>query len=237
LRSPTPLTHGGILEGIEAMRPSVTFDRVEEVLERFLQQIRPLGDALGPAIDAFFDGIREVLTLVNPLDLKDGVEDVYDAIRRKARVLDPDALADSIRENFTDLVTGALKDIDPAVIKGKIGEAYRETLDAVSNTVGGVLDDIAQVLEENLSSMREEIQKLLGEVRETLEKEAKRVTGVVDRLERLVFVELLERLERVIDNLGVSFDQELDRVRNAFDEMLAAIPLGTSGAASSEAVA
>jgi ElaB/YqjD/DUF883 family membrane-anchored ribosome-binding protein len=174
---------------------------------------------------------------VNPLDLKGGVEDIYDAIRQKVRVLDPVALADSIRENFVDLVTGALEDIDPAVIKCKICKAYRETLDAVSITVGEVLDDIAKALEENLSSMREEIQKLLVEVRKSLEKEAKRVTGVVEHLERLIFVELLERLERVIDNLGVSFDQELDRVRNAFDEMLAAIPLGPSSAASSEAVA
>ena len=55
---------------------------------------------------------------------------------------------------------------------------------------------------------------------------------VIKRLEELVFVELLERLKRLIDNLGLSFDKELDRVRNAFDEMLAAIPLGSSSGAS-----
>jgi hypothetical protein len=54
------------------------------------------------------------------------------------------------------------------------------------------------------------------------------VKEVVKRLEELVFVELLERLKRLIDNLGLSFEKELERVRNAFDEMLAAIPLGSS---------
>ncbi len=237
LRGPESLTHGEILAGIEAMRPSVEFDRVEEVLERFLQRIQTFGDALEPAINTFFGGLREVLTLVDPLDVKDAVEDVYDAVRQKARVLDPEALAVSIRENFFEPVTGALEDIDPETIKGRIDQTYRETLDAVSITVGGLLDDIAGVLEEELGAIREEIEKLLGEVQRTMESTSGRVKEVVDRLEQLVFVELLERLERVTGNLGVSFGQELDRVRKAFDEMLAAIPLGASGAASNGAAA
>lgn len=49
--------------------------------------------------------------------------------------------------------------------------------------------------------------------------------------EQLIFKDLLERLRRVIDNLGMSFDRELDRVRNAFDEMLATLPVGTAGGA------
>ena len=48
--------------------------------------------------------------------------------------------------------------------------------------------------------------------------------GVLDRLEALVFVEILTRLGQAIDNLGMSFDTELDRVNNAFNAMLAAIP-------------
>jgi ElaB/YqjD/DUF883 family membrane-anchored ribosome-binding protein len=230
LRSRTPLTHDEIMAGLRAMRPSVKFDRVEEVLERFLQEIRPLGDALEPAFNGLFEGIREALMFVNPLDLKDAVEDIYEAVRRKVRVLDPDALADSIRENFFDPLTGALDDINPATIKGEVDEIYRETLAAVSTTVREVLDDIAGVLEEQLKAMREEIQNILDQIEETLGNTAGRVKEVVERLEKLVFVELLERLKRLIDNLGLSFDKELDRVRNAFDEMLAAIPLGSGGA-------
>ena len=113
------------------MRPSVKFDRVEEVLERFLQEISPLGDALEPAFNGVFTAMREVLMFLNPVDLKDAVEDIYEAVRRKVRVLDPDALADSIRENFFDPLTGALQDLNPATIKGEIDETYRETLDAV----------------------------------------------------------------------------------------------------------
>jgi ElaB/YqjD/DUF883 family membrane-anchored ribosome-binding protein len=230
LRSRTPLTHDEIMAGLRAMRPSVKFDRVEEVLERFLQEIRPLGDALEPAFNGLFEGIREALMFVNPLDLKDDVEDIYEAVRKKVRVLDPDALADSIRENFFDPLTGALDDINPATIKGEVDEIYRETLAAVSTTVREVLDDIAGVLEEQLKAMREEIQNILDQIEETLGNTAGRVKEVVERLEKLVFVELLERLKRLIDNLGLSFDKELDRVRNAFDEMLAAIPLGSGGA-------
>ena len=55
---------------------------------------------------------------------------------------------------------------------------------------------------------------------------------IVKQLEDLVVVELLDRLGRVIDNLGGSFDQELDRVANAFDAMLAAIPLDSGRSAS-----
>ncbi len=227
LRSPTPLTHDEIMAGLGAMRPSVKFDRVEEVMERFLQEMSPLGDSLEPAFDGLFQGIREALMFVNPLDLKDAVEDIYEAVRRKVRVLDPDALADSIRENFFDPLTGALDDINPATIKGEVDETYRETLAAVSTTVREVLDDIAEAVEEQLKAMREEIQNLLDQIEETLGNTAGRVKEVVKRLEELVFVELLERLKRLIDNLGLSFDKELDRVRNAFDEMLAAIPLGT----------
>jgi ElaB/YqjD/DUF883 family membrane-anchored ribosome-binding protein len=229
LRSPTPLTHDEIMAGLRAMRPSVKFDTVEEVLERFLREISPLGDTLGPAFNGLFQGIREALMFVNPLDLKDAVEDIYEAVRRKVRVLDPSALADSIRENFFDPLTGSLEDINPATIKGEIDETYRETLAAVSTTVREVLNDIAGALEEQLASMREEIQHVLDQIEETVDTTAGRVKDVVERLEQLVFVELLQRLRRLIDNLGLSFDKELDRVRNAFDEMLAAIPLGSSG--------
>jgi ElaB/YqjD/DUF883 family membrane-anchored ribosome-binding protein len=160
------------------------------------------------------------------------VEDIYEAVRRKVRLLDPEALADSIRENFFEPLTGALEDINPATIKGEIDETYRETIAVVSTTVREVLDDIAGSLEEQLEAMREEVQNLLDQIEESLGTTAGRVKEVVKRLEELVVVELLERLKRLIDNLGLSFDKELDRVRNAFDEMLAAIPLGSSGGSS-----
>jgi hypothetical protein len=56
---------------------------------------------------------------------------------------------------------------------------------------------------------------------------------VLQRVEHLVFVDILDRLRKLLDNLEASFGQELDRVRSAFDEMLAAIPLGGSPATAS----
>jgi hypothetical protein len=229
LRSPTPLTHDEIMDGLRAMRPSVRFERVEEVLERFLQQLRPLGDALEPATNRLFEGIREVLMLVNPLDLKDAVEDIYDAVRAKVRTLDPEALSDSIRDNVFGPVTGALEDINPAAIKCEIDGAYQATLAILSERVEKILDDIADALDADLAPIRGKLQELLKKVEETLDAAAQSAEEVAARLEGLIFKELLERLRRVIDNLGMSFDRELDRVRNAFDEMLAALPVGTAG--------
>ena len=230
LRSPNPLTHDEIMAGLRAMRPSLNFERVEAVLERFMQRIEPLGEALEPAIDRMFDGIREVLMLVNPLELKDAVEDIYEPVRAKVRILDPEALADSIRENVFGPVTEALEGINPAVVKGEIDEAYRETLEAVSGEVKKILDEIAAVLETELGSIRDELLKLIAEVQKTISEAGDAAEAVADRLEQLIFVDLLQRLKQVIENLGVSFDRELDRVRNAFDEMLAAVPVGSSGA-------
>jgi ElaB/YqjD/DUF883 family membrane-anchored ribosome-binding protein len=229
LRSPTPLTHDEIMDGLRAMRPSVRFERVEEVLERFLQQLRPLGDALEPATNRLFEGIREVLMLVNPLDLKDAVEDIYDAVRAKVRTLDPEALSDSIRDNVFGPVTGALEDINPAAIKSEIDGAYQATLAILSERVEKILDDIADALDADLAPIRGKLQELLKKVEETLDAAAQSAEEVAARLEGLIFKELLERLRRVIDNLGMSFDRELDRVRNAFDEMLAALPVGSAG--------
>ena len=231
LRSPAPLTHDEVMAGLRAMRPSLKFEPIEEALERFLERIKSLGDALDPAIQGFFDGIREVLMLVNPLSLKDAVEDVYDAVREKVRILDPVALADSIRQNVFGPVTDALKEIDPATVSAELDVAYGETLTAVSTTVAKVLDEISEALDDVLKDIREETLKLLGQVRATIDGAAKQVSDLEDQLEELIFVELLERLRRVLSNLRASFESELERVRAAFDEMLDALPLGPSGAA------
>ena len=49
---------------------------------------------------------------------------------------------------------------------------------------------------------------------------------IMDRVDKLVFTEILDRLRKVVEKLASSFNTELDRVRSAFDEMLNAIPLG-----------
>lgn len=232
VRSPTPLTHDEVMAGLRAMRPSLGFDRVEEVLERFLEQVKSLGDALDPAIGRFFEGIREVLMLVNPLDLRDAVEDVYDAIRGKVRVLDPEALANSIREHVFDPVKDALEEINPAALRAELDSTYAETLAAVSGTVLETLDDISVALDDVLGDIRDETLKLISQIQTTVDDVGEKVSGLGARLEGLLFVEILERLRRLISRLRESFERELERVRAAFDEMIEAMPLGSSGAAS-----
>ena len=143
-------------------------------------------------------------------------------------VLDPDTLAGAIRAGFWEPLTDPLEIIDPTNIRLIIDEAFNNALEAVSVDVKGILDDIVEVINEQFRAIRAEIRLLLEQIKEAVTTVFESLKAVLDRVERLVFVELLERLGRVIDNLGLSFDKELDRVRNAVDDMLAAIPVGDS---------
>ena len=64
--------------------------------------------------------------------------------------------------------TGALEDINPRVIKSEIDAAYKATLAALSERVEKILDDIAKALEDNLATIRGELQKFLEGVEQTL---------------------------------------------------------------------
>ena len=225
LRSPEPLTYADIMAGVYAMRPSAKAVKVEHVLERFLQKIQPLEDTLGPAMNGYFSNIREIMLLINPLSLKEAVEEIYATIREKARILEPDALADSIRSNVFDPLTDPLKAIDPTEIKRNVNEVFNTLLNVISGNVKGVLDDIAEVLDQQLRAIRAEIRSLLEQIKEAMNMVFEKLKHVLDQVEGFVFVDLLERLNRIIDNLGMSFDKELDRVSNAFNNMLAAIPV------------
>jgi hypothetical protein len=227
LRSPEPLTYADIIAGLDSMRPSAKAEEVEEVLESFLREIErlKLECILEPAIDPFFQSIRDVLRLINPLSLKDAVKGIYDAIRAKVRLLDPDALADSIHIHLFDPLIEPLKAIDPADIKRKVNEGFDKALNAVSDGVKRILDDIVKVIDEQLGAIRAEIQSLLEQIKKVTQTVFESLKKVRGQFERFVFVGVLERLNRGIDNLGVSFDQELSRVRNAFDKMVAAIPV------------
>jgi hypothetical protein len=81
------------------------------------------------------------------------------------------------------------------------------------------------VVDENLRTIRAAIRALLDQISGVIQMAVTALKRVIERLEQLVFVDILERLQRVVDNLGDSFEVELDRVRGAFDEMLNAIPL------------
>ena len=225
LKSPVPLAYADILSGLSLMRPSAKAERIDSLLERFYQRLKPLEEALEPAVNGLFTGIRDTMMLINPLTLKDAVKDIYDTIRGKVEILDPEALSASLKTNVIEPLTAPLSAIDPSRIKEQINESYTRVLSAVSTSVKGILDSIAQAVDEQLKAIREVLRSFVAQIKETISSALSGVKDLLDQVERLVFVELLDRLGNVVDNLGVSFDKELDRVQNAFDAMLDAIPV------------
>ncbi len=233
LRSPVPLTHADILAGIDRLRPSQLAAQLDLVLDRFLSEVQPIADGLADVTNAFFGGIRDALQLVNPLTLKGNVAAIYDAIRAKVRILNPDDIAQDIRDNVLTPLLAPLNAINPATLKAEIGAAFDRILQALTTDVKDLLDAIVGAVEEQLALIRTEIHAILDQLTQVIQNGLNSVKHVLDQLEHLVFVDLLDRLKSFVDKLGVSFDRELDRVRTAFDAMLAAIPLnGSSGQAS-----
>ncbi len=225
LQQPRPLTHEDVLAGLETLRPSRKAGELQRVFERFLQQLRPLQEAVEQAGRKFFGAIRDTLDLINPLALKGEVAEIYQTIHEKIRVLDPERLAAALRSSIFEPVENALKALDPATLKARLNQAYQKVLKAITDNIRPILDDIARALDEQLGLIRDEVKKILGDIKQTVEQAKAIFDGMVKQVEDLVFVELIDRLKRVLDNLGVSFEKELGRVRKAFDQMLAALPL------------
>lgn len=229
LRQAAPLTHADILAGLATMRPSTRAAKVDRVVERFLREVQPLQDALASTTEGFFDSIREVMQLINPLSLREAVAEIYDALRAKVRILDPDELAAAIREDVFEPLLAPLEAIDPARLKQQLNEVFESAVTAVTTRLTEFLDDVVAVIDEVIAPIRLALQGLLDQVRQAIETTSQRIEDVLAGLEQLIVHDLLEGLTRMADNLGLSFDRELDRVVNAFNAMLAAIPLGDDG--------
>jgi phage-related protein len=228
LRQSTPLSESDILRGLHSLRPSHQVGRLDAAVESFLKALEPLETVISPAINEFLNTLRDAVNLVNPLTLSDAVESIYDTIRAKVRILNPTTLADAIRTNILDPLKVPLDAINPQTIGTRLDQVFNRTLSTVTNALSTLLNDITQALDEILGQIRLEIQGVVGQIKITFQTIGDSLKAILDRLEQIVFVEILERLNRVIDNLGVSFEQELNRVRSAFDAMLDAIPLSSS---------
>jgi hypothetical protein len=217
------------------MRPSNKVAPVEEMLARFLRQLQPYEAAIEPAVNGFFATLREIMMLINPLALRDAVAAVYETIRQKVRVLDPVQLTTAI-EAVLAPVQESLQALNPASIKAQIDAVFENAVRAVTVTVRGFLDELVGVVDGQLRTLRAALRFVLDQIKGALTAALATLRVILKQIEDLVFVEILDRLDRVIDNLGVSFEAELDRVRGAFDEMLRAIPLGDGSASAGVAL-
>jgi hypothetical protein len=231
LRQPQPLTHADIIAGLYGMRPSTKARQFEIVLERFLLQLHPYEEAIEPGVNEFFNTLRDLIALINPLSVREAVSAIYDEIREKVRIIDPETLQSQL-QGLLDTVTAPLNAINPSEIKAQINGVYNSALSTLTTNVKAILEDLTAAINQALRSIQTAFKTLIAQVRESIAAIIASIQNVFDRLEELVFVDILQRLDRVIDNLGMSFDAELDRVRNAFDAMLDAIPLEASVEAS-----
>lgn len=215
-----------IQTGLASLRPSTRAAPLAQAADAFLADLQPVATALASTINGFFSALRDVVRLIDPRSLEDEVKTVYDAIHAKVRILDPDALAASLRTHVLDPLRAPLEAIDPSKLATRLDAAYTRARTAVADSVTSVLDNAEQTLEQHLSAVRAELKRLLAQVNGAATQALGGVKDILDRVEKLILVELIERLKRVADKLNVSFGEELDRVRGAFDAMLQAIPLG-----------
>jgi len=205
-------------------------------VRRFLLRAEPLQAAIADAVDALFGALGRLLALVDPLSLRDSVAAIYQAVRDKARIIDPDGLAQSLRDDLLVPLLEPLRALNPSTIRIRLDLTFTRAVAALQDGVTAVLGSVAEVVDERLAVLRAAVEKVIGTLRTALQTAGKQLRGVVQEVEDLVLVELLGRLERLVGNLGTSFDTELDRVRSAFDDMLAAIPLQGGGDGAATAV-
>jgi hypothetical protein len=211
------------------MRPSVKARRLDTSLDLFLSRLQPLEGALEPAFNGFFQVVRESTLVLHPGTLKEAVGGVYDTLREKLHVLDPDELAQELRTNVYEPLLDPLRALDPAAIKTQINDLYQHVLGTLTGRVKGLLDQIKTAVDGLLAEVREAVAEVLGALRAQVLAIVTRLQEIIGKLDSLVVDDLFGRLLNMIDNLETSFNQELDRVKNAFDAMLNAIPLGSGG--------
>ena len=102
--------------GIYGLRPSIKAHKIDDAVSRFIKEITPVSDALESGINDFFGLLREMITLINPLSVKDSVSAIYDTIRSKVQILDPQALADDLNA-LMDQVTEPVDALNPENLK------------------------------------------------------------------------------------------------------------------------
>lgn len=232
LRQQAALSYSDIFDGLNTLRPTVKARRLDETMNRFLAKLKPITDELGDTMNNFFGMIREAVQMLSPISLKAGVEDIYDTIRSKLRILDPAALSASLSENIYEPLIAPLEVINPAQIAARINAAFEAMVAAVIDNLKAILGEIEAAISEKLREIRSAVKSVIESVRDLLNDGIQRLDAIFENVKQLAFVEILAKLDQLVINLGMSFDKELDRVSAAFSAMLDAIPLEGSGSVS-----
>jgi hypothetical protein len=225
LRSTTSLTYDDIKAGIDALRPSSKAVKLSQIFDDFFSKMQEFESQMTPVLDDLFLTIKEILTPVNPLFIKQGIEDIYSTIDEKLSLLEPNAIAVALREAVFEPLAEPLEAISPNRIKLRINQSYERAVQAVTTTLRKFIADLADAIDALFRAMRESVNAIVGQVDDIIDTGAQTVDVILKDLEQLIFVDLIAGITQSVENLGTSFDKEIDRVRNTFNEMLKAIPV------------
>ncbi|TQM61941.1 hypothetical protein [Humibacillus xanthopallidus] len=221
-----PLTASVVLTACEHWRPSLRAAELDQRLTAFAAALAPVADALGEALDAFADDLDATAELIDPLALEPPIAEVFDAVRAQVEALDPTTLLADLRTEVYLPITEAIAALDPHELAARLDATYTKARTGILDEFTGLIDAVTRALNEHLAGVRKAVQDLLGRLDTTLTAATTDVQDVVKRVSDLVFVDLLQRLRQVLENLQHSFDTELRRIARAFDAMLDAAPIG-----------
>lgn len=214
LLQPTPLTEltaETILNHINALRPSAL------VSVSLSQPVQVPTLTLGPTVNRFFSDLRAIALQIDPRPLLQIVQTVYASF-------DPAQLI-TVLEDVFNQITAPLAAINPSVIQGQLNQLFETVIALLSERVGMTVDAIAKALDEQLSIIRTFVSTPIPLVQTVINNTTETLQEILNQFANFLFVELIERLNRVVDNLGISFSEEIKRVVKAFNQMITAIPV------------
>src|SRR5262249_4423899 len=119
---------------------------------------------------------------------------------------------------------------NPTVLKNQLNALFQDLLAKITGAVRGLLDQVKQAVDAFLRQVRQALTQVLNALKGQIETILAGVTALLAQLDHLLVDDLFQRLLNLLANLQTSFNQQLDRVRNEFDSMLNAIPVGGASA-------
>lgn len=215
-----------VAAAFEHWRPTRRAAELDTRLTSFVDALAPAGQALDEALEAFTADLRAAAGLLDPLTLDPAVAEIFDAVRARVDDLEPGELLAQLKSDVYQPIAQAVEALDPAALAARLDRAYEAARTAVMSELTGLVDGVTRELGEHLVAVREAVDALLGQLDAALTGATRDLEDVVQGVTDLAFVGIVQRLRQVLDNLGTSFDTELHRIKQAFDAMLDAAPLG-----------
>ena len=175
-------------------------------------------------MNTLVSAFHRALELMDPLSLQESLQEIFAAIKAKVEVVQAVRIGDVVKELLTTLWQ-PLEVFNPAAFQPTLESAYTTVKDSLVGGAMGVLDRIRDKVDAKLDEARAVLLELVAKVKAMVDRGLQLLGDLTDQLGDLVLNEVVARLHKVIVNLGVSFDNEVDRVVAAFNKMLKAVPV------------